>query len=360
MLVLSLLALQVLQPTEDPALRVGGRMMLDAHFVGDGSYEDVVEARRMRLRLSGDLGEQLSFLTEYDFAGSNDLKELSLRWTDDDQRWRAGYFRQPFGLDNSMSSNFYSQFEESPMSGALGTSRAAGLAWRTAELFHMIQVGVYRAQSSSTGQSPDGSWSLNTRWVWRPWMDRNDDGGATDLLHLGVAANVSIPDGPLTFDVGPGLHGFPDFLTTAPLTADRVSRLALETAWTHGPWYAQAEYMGARIDLEISGADALDLHGWSVEAGWFPTGESRGYHWKRSTFDRNTPRDASGAWQLSARLGAVDLTEAPGVSNTLDSASLVAIHHFTPHARLLVGWTHAEVETMGSTEFFSVRFGIDW
>lgn len=334
--------------------------MLDAHFVGGGAYEDVVEARRMRLRVSGDLGEQLSFLTEYDFAGSNDLKELSLRWTEGDQRWRAGYFRQPFGLDNSMSSNFYSQFEESPMSGALGTSRAAGLAWRTADLFHMVQVGVYRAQSSSTGQSPDGSWSLNTRWVWRPWMDRNDDGGATNLLHLGVAANLSIPDGPLTFDVGPGLHGFPDFLTTAPLAADRVSRLALETAWTYGPWYAQAEFMGARVDLDTPGADALDLQGWSVEAGWFPTGESRGYHWKRSTFDRNTPREESGAWQLSARIGAVDLAEAPGVVDTLDSASLVAIRHFTSHARLLIGWTHADFGATGSTGLFSARIGFDW
>ena len=171
MLGLILIALQT--PSADlpqfpDNLKIGGRLMSDFHF---GSGDDSAEVRRARIRISGELAPDLDFLTEYDFASSGDLKELSLRYSRGRDRFRAGYFRQPFGLENSTSSNFHGFLEESSMSSALGTSRAAGLGWRRAEQGSAVQMGVYRSLSPKTGESPDQSWSLNTRAVWRPVVD---------------------------------------------------------------------------------------------------------------------------------------------------------------------------------------------
>ena len=351
MLGLILFALQA--PSADlpqfpDSLQIGGRLMSDFHF---GSGGDSAEVRRARIRVSGELAPDLSFLTEYDFASSGDLKEMSLRYQQGRDRFRAGYFRQPFGLENATSSNFHSFMEESPMSSALGTSRAAGLGWRRAEQGTALQMGVYRSLSPRIGASPDQAWSLNTRAVWRPVIQLAQN----KLLHVGAAINLAFPDDPVVFDARPGIHTAPTFVSSGLVDASQLLRLALEMAWIQGPWHGSAEWMHLAADLETGGSESF--HGWALASGYFLTGEGRGYSTSGSTFART---DATNAWEITARISDLDLSASAGAAGQILSSAVGVNFYVNPNTRIILDWTRADVATQNPVDFISLRFAVDW
>ena len=329
-------------------LQIGGRLMSDFHF---GSGDDSAEVRRARIRVSGELAPNLSFLTEYDFASSGDLKEMSLRYSQGWDRFRAGYFRQPFGLENATSSNFHSFMEESSMSSALGTSRAAGLGWRRAEASSALQMGVYRSLSPSVGESPDQAWSLNTRAVWRP-IKASDE---KQLLHVGAAINLAFPDDPVEFNARPGIHLAPNFVTSGLVDASQLLRLAFEMAWVQDAWHGSAEWMHVGADLETGGSESFD--GWALASGYFLTGESRGYSTSRSTFART---DATNAWEITARISDLDLSATAGAAGQMLSSAVGVNYYVNPYTRIILDWTRADVDTRDAVDFISLRFAVDW
>ncbi|MHC4824582.1 MAG: OprO/OprP family phosphate-selective porin [Planctomycetota bacterium] len=363
----------IVVPPEFPSFRIGGRLMSDFHFAEGGAateaavgeeFLDGAEVRRARIRVSGDLAQDLSFLTEYDFASSGDLKEMSLRYGHGDTRWRVGYFRQPFGIDNSTSSRFHDLLEEPPMSSALATSRAAGLGWRRAKRGYTLQGGLYRSLSPSVGRSTDEAWSVNGRAVWRPWNEGGGVASDTHLLHLGLAANLAFPDAPFALEAGPGVHMAPDLVSSGSLDASELLRLALEMAWIEGAWHGTAEWMTARPELTTGGHP--NFHGWSLSSGYFLTGEARGYSSRRATFDRVIPvvdwtgGGSGGAWEVVARVSQLDLTATAGPEGEMLTTAMGLNFHFNAHTRVMFDWTRADIETLDSSDFFSVRISFDW
>lgn len=382
MLLTLLLALQAssvdppsISPPPVSPVRIGGRLMSDFHFASGGAateaavgqaFADGAEVRRARIRVSGDLAQDLSFLSEYEFASSSDLKEMSLRYRRGDHRLRAGYFRQPFGIDNSTSSNFRNLMEEPAPSSALATQRAAGVAWRRSVEASTLQAGLYRSLSPKVGRSMDQAWSLNTRAVWRPWHQGESQASKRSLLHLGIAANLAFPDAPFALATGPEVHSYPDLVSSGLIDASEILRLALEVAWIEGPWHGTAEWMTARPHLSDGSSPVYD--GWFLSSGYFFTGEARGYSSARATFDRVRPlqgwrgggRAGSGAWEIVARVSQLDLSATGGAAGEMLSSSVGLNGHLNAHARVMVAWTRADVETLDSSDLFSLRFAIDW
>ena len=351
MLVLLLLVLQA--PSEElpqaiENLKIGGRLMSDFHF---GSGDDSAEVRRARIRIRGELAPNMTFLTEFEFASDKDLKELSVRFQEGHDRFRAGYFRQPFGLENSTSSRFHSFMEESPMSRSLGTLRAAGLAWRRVEKESAVQVGIYRSLISETGRSSDREWSLNSRAIWRPLVNLEQE----KLFHVGASINLAFPDEPVEFGGRPGIRLTPEVVSSGLLDASQLLRLAVEMAWLQGPWHASAEWMHLGAELETSGRE--NFYGWALASGYFLTGESRGYNTSRAVFSRT---DATNAWEITARITDLDLNVAGQTDSQMLSTSVGVNHYINPNTRIILNWTRSDVNGQEALDFISIRFAVDW
>ena len=351
MLGLLLLALQapsteLLQPIDD--LRIGGRLMSDFHF---GSGDDSGEIRRARIRITGQLAPNVSFMNEYEFASDKDLKEMSVRFQDGSHRFRVGYFRQPFGLENSTSSRFHSFMEESPMSRSLGTVRAAGLAWRRVERGSAIQMGLYRSLMSETGRSQDREWSLNSRAIWRPVVSLEHE----ELFHVGASINLAFPDDLVEIGGRPGIRLAPEIVSSGLLDASQLLRIAGEMAWLQGAWHGSAEWMYLGAELESSGHE--NFNGWALASGYFLTGESRGYNLNRAVFSRT---NATNAWELTARITDLDLNVRGQTGEQMLSTSVGLNHYVNPNTRIVLNWTRSDVPGQEALEFISIRFAVDW
>jgi phosphate-selective porin OprO/OprP len=98
--------------------------------------------------------------------------------------------------------------------------------------------------------------------------------------------------------------------------ADSVFAYTLETVGIYGPAHFKAEYVDWNVDVESGSAftDDVDLNGWSVEGGWFLTGESKNYSFKKAQFSSLKPKGivgqgGIGAWEIGVRYDTLDLTD---------------------------------------------------
>ena len=112
----------------DPQIHLRGRINADAVFVNQsasnqaifGDYQNAVGFRRARLGAHGQVGGQVEWLSEFDFAGGEvafkdvwiGLKDLP--WV---RRVRVGHMREPFSLEGQISSNDITFNERSPSYG---------------------------------------------------------------------------------------------------------------------------------------------------------------------------------------------------------------------------------------------------
>jgi phosphate-selective porin OprO/OprP len=78
---------------------------------------------------------------------------------------------------------------------------------------------------------------------------------------------------------------------------DGSSAFTADVLGIYGPFHALAEYVDYTAESSVNSDQ--DITGYSVEAGYFLTGES--YKWKKGYNSGVTPKSAYGAWQLVAR-----------------------------------------------------------
>lgn len=99
---------------------------------------------------------------------------------------------------------------------------------------------------------------------------------------------------------------------------DDISAFDLEALAVWGPFHALGEFVYWDVDDATTDAN---LSAWSLEAGWFLTGESMKY--KKGQFSGISPnkpfmQDGLGAWQLVARFENMNLNDGAMVGGDAD------------------------------------------
>ncbi|MFK5956198.1 MAG: porin, partial [Planctomycetota bacterium] len=339
-LTLLLMQGQALAPTDftdllpgDPGektIHIGGRFMEDYSFFSGGeltesalgtTFKDGAEVRRARIRVFGDLSENIAYKMEYDWAGGTAfLKDAYLKFSVDEiGDVLVGHQYEPLGMNTTTSSRYITFIERSTLSEAFMPERNMGISlWNSSDAW-TVSGGLFR-DTNSQGKTADQGWGATARAVYRPVFE---DHGRS-LVHLGVGASYRQSDGTAQFRARPESHLLPRFVDTGALAADQVSIINVEAAFQEGPFHGMFEYTMADLTDNVGGVEP-SLSGMSIQGGWFLTGENRGYSTGHGVWGRVKPRtlalhdgdEGSGAWEVALRYSNLDLTEAVTVGNEL-------------------------------------------
>jgi phosphate-selective porin OprO/OprP len=193
--------------------------------------------------------------------------------------------------------------------------------------------------------------------VWGSWRDVNNQYNADGTLRTGGWAYQSAPntDVDRTNWINTGNLSSAKVcavtvkgVCTSYRPVKQVNNIAMfgaELAGAYGPVHLTAEYMQAQIaGYGYSGSDTLQ--GYSVQGGWFLTGENRPYDVKRGTWDRLIPNNSFiggsgwGAFEIAGRYDLMDMNTLHINGGSINTGSLALNWYLTPRVRFMTNWVH--------------------
>ena len=343
-----------------------------------GDMNDGSEFRMVRLSATRPLGEGNEVRLSFDLRGGQAIVRdayMELRNMPYVGDIRLGHFREPFSIEAETSSRFVS-FMEFGLPTVFSPGRNMGLMLKNRGLGQRAQwaVGVFQEVSEFGNSEGAGQPSLTARLVARPMVEGESASG--NFIHTGLAFSTRVPpEKRVRYRARPEVNLAPWFVDTRdPVTFQdiRTERLNLgnaEVAGSFGPLHFQGIYSIACATLpadeaspcESCGSDKMALWGLSAQAGYFITGEHRGYSPESGSFSPIVPstdfleHDGPGAWEVVARYSVLDLTKADTVDSRLSSFSLGLNWYPSAQTRLLLNVVTPSLEDIGSSTAVAMR-----
>jgi phosphate-selective porin OprO and OprP len=312
----------------DWAFQPIGRIFWDNIWTDDdgSSAEDSgTELRRARLGFQGTFLKHWKSKLEVDFAnsGTPSWKDSWISYNGKNSLGKyfikVGHHHVPFG-HTTISSSKYMPLMRRPLFGDGPTlSRAVGVAIREDSKRWFVHAGVFRpGLSSSSDERGDNSGSSDAihtaiRVAGTPvFQDKKH------LVHVGASYlhtnnngdSFNYVDNALITHIGSGGTLDANFGRN---TKD-IDAFDLEALSVWGPFHVVGEY----VHWSVNDPDGdADLSAWSIDAGWFLTGESMKY--KAGQFSGISPknpflRGGFGAWQIAVRYENMDLNDGTAIT----------------------------------------------
>ena len=352
------------QPTVD----FGGRIQADSvHFSsdtksatdddGDKVYEDGSEVRRLRMYLRGDLSANWQYRVQLDFAAGGDgldMKDGYIRYTGlENQSVTFGNFKVFSGLEELTSSNNIT-FAERSIINALDDARRLGIGYQNWSDRHTFQAAAFTDELNDD-EVGDG---FSGRFVWRP------DIGGDAVLHLGLNMQRQSPDSnTLRIRARGGNHltGHRIVNTGRLAGVDGYTKTGLEFAYLNGRFAFQSEWSqmdvsrGSVTDSMNMVTDYADagFDGFYLEASYFLTDDGRRYSNSSGAFSSVRPSADTGAWQIGARIGNLNLTDGDVMGGEGDTLSLALNWYQTNNLRFLLNYVVAEADEVAQANHFT-------
>ncbi|MBX3514807.1 MAG: hypothetical protein KIT15_15590 [Xanthobacteraceae bacterium] len=363
----------ICSPDKFNCIYITGRLHLDfggydwrpsaALPAGDQNAHNGVNARRMRIGLTGTFIRDWNWTLVGEFGGSEDItgnaqiNNAFITYKGFGKTWiEAGYMDVPYTLDEQLGSNNI-LFMERATPQVLAVDIAAGdnrsaFGFRTFGKSHWF--GSYLT-GPSIGQDHDErvSVGLTARGVFVPV--RNDDftwlveGDYLRLITPAVSDQLRMRDRP-EVRIDPGLR----ILDTGVLAnVESADVLSGGTAFAYRNLYFQGEYFNYNLQRTVGGD--LSFNGGYVQAAYTLTGEARRYSESNGAFGGINPKrpflmgsDGWGAWELALRYSHADLNDtdvAAPVRGGVQRNVTAGINWYpNQNIRFMFNWIHGEVE----------------
>jgi len=344
----------------DDHIDLFGRFQQDFAYVDDENFgtKDGSEVRRARLGAGGNLAEGLDWKMEVDFASFDDdgtaFTDAYLKFSNlPVGTLKVGHFKEPFSLNELTSSRFITfteradTFAPSRNVGVMVSDNNENLTW---------QVGAFWEAGKTGNLETDNDTALTGRVVFRPYME---DGG-NRLAHLGLSISLREAEGGAYGAASRGgVHLLDGAIVGGAIAADDgLTLIGIEGAIQEGPISGQFEFVQADGDDD-------SVSSFYLQGGYFLTGESRGYKASSGAWDRvkpNTPygNNGNGAWEVAARLGSIDLSEA-AADNEATTIALALNWYLTNYTRIGFDIYTADSDALADDVMAAViRFGLDF
>jgi len=300
----------------------------------------VDELRRARIGVEGTIPGGFTYVFEIDVASDVvEITDAALGWKVSDRlTLTAGQHNNFQSLDELTSSRFNSFIERAAFTDAFNFERRLGVSATYSQGPWTAQAGVFHDNLLDVDETDDAV-SLDGRLVFAPEL------GET-RLHFGASAHWRDNGEAMAtrYRQRPLLHATDvRFVATPSLPVERETSFGLEAAVIRGPFYAAGE--AHWLDPSATAGASPTLFGAYLEAGWFLTGESRGY--RNARWDRTRVREGGaieeggfGAVQVAVGWDHLDL-ESGGRQNGLQ-ASLIWIP--TDHVRFLLNYARLDYD----------------
>jgi phosphate-selective porin OprO/OprP len=332
------------------AFKPRGRLMYDFGHVTSpdgleaGGLGFANEIRRARLGVEGSMPGGFGYKFEVDVAtGEVEFADAFLAYESGPLELIVGQHNNFQSLDELTSSLHSSFIERAAFTDAFGFERRVGASAQYSRGPFLAQAGVFTdsiADLNSVGDDND-SYGVDARAVAMPKLDGNQ-------LHFAGSVHwrdLNDAGAGLRYRQRPAVHTTDvRFIDTGNiLGAKTESGYGVEAAGIFGSFHLAGEAYWQTVGRE-SGLDDPSFFGAYVEAGYFLTGEKRGY--KAGRFDRvkvKRPVGSGGLGSLgvNARWDHLDLTDSGIVGGTQNAyqASL----NWKPADYLLFGLNYAHV-----------------
>lgn len=354
--------------------KFGGRVQFDVMNIyqnpslsGEFEAQNGAEFRRLRWYTSGTLYGNIKFKLQFDFArGDAGVKDayvevVKIPWIGN---FRAGHFKQPFGLEMQTSSK-YALFMERGLTNAFTPERDIGFmifnkhfnkrfAWYAGYFYPSGNVGKYLGDQ----------YRFTFRVTGLP-VYKTD--GRYTVLHIGAAYENQYQNN-LEFGISerPEAHLAPKYVN---LKFDAVSRADVfggELSFVSGQFALQGEFMLANvIASEASAALSTNYyyHAYYGNFSWFITGEHRNYSTSKSAYDRITPKKnlgkkGAGAWELTLRYSHIDLNDKDLNGGAMTDISFGINWYLNPATRFMFNYIYSDVLNTGYANIAMVRFQV--
>jgi phosphate-selective porin OprO/OprP len=320
-----------------PTLGWGGFLQFDTGLVSQddankaavGDIQAQTGLRRVRLRASGLVRSDISYVVDLDFAASGHPSFRDVMFTVHDRpvvdNLSVGYFQQPFGLD-AMSSGRDLMLMERQLPFAFAPFRQPGMrSYGTAadqRITWSHSAFAYPTDSFGVSEGDRGGWAYAARCT----------GLAIDvpeyraLLHVGGsycfedpgndAVRYAIQPGFFVTDPGDmGSGNIPVFVDTGLIPTQNVNLFDAELVAMWGPITFQAEAVRSLVNAETG--PQLSFGSASAKLGYVLTGESHHYHRRRGVVGGVVPFNETtslfdplgGAWEATAGWAWIDLND---------------------------------------------------
>ncbi len=350
--------------------KVRGRIMWDTAYLSapsaltetiannGGQYGLRTSFRRARIGVEGKFPGDFGYKAEVDFANAavsfGDIV-LTHQAKDSPLKIILGNHETWESLEQVSSSRFISFIERAQMNEAFVNSRKLGISAQYRKNDLLMSGGVFGEQIPGVeGVPTDGSndgWMASTRWNYNPKIGNNQ-------IHLGAnfqyrnfrEANLNFNYQARPFSARPTNIRF---VSTGGLAVKNDMIVGAEAAIINGPFHAVAEGQMTKAnvlktgdinDLNTNAAGSRltgnpDFLSFYAEAGYFLTGESRGYKASEATWDRvkvNNPFDKGGwgAWQVVGRFDYLDLSDDVGAAAPRTAGNVAAGNNYVSAAAL--------------------------
>ena len=359
-------------PDKRVSLKIGGRIQADWMWINEdqsvraaiGDQTSGSEFRRTRFYMSGDLFGNLSFKSQFDFAGGTTaLKDVfvALKAIPGLGNVKVGHYKEPYSLEELTSSN-YMTFVERSLPNAFSSSRNTGMTVYNSQLGQRLTwaAGVFR-DTDNGGTSLGDGLAGSFRLTGVPALSRQKD----RLVHMGLSYSLRRPsDGVLRWRQRPELHLTDRYVDTRSFPADRIQLVALEGAVVSGPFSVQSEYTYSAARSQIAGDPVFG--GFYIYASIFLTGEQRNYKASSASFDRLRPRrnfapgEGPGAWELALRYSTLDLTDKAIRGGRLDNVTAAVNWYLNPVARVMFNYVFGDLYEVGQTHAVVTRLQLNF
>jgi len=321
-----------------------GRVMGDYIAIDEDKtrLQSGFELRRARLGMEAQLWKKWIGKIEVDLAENEvDVKDAFVGYKDKTaggMEWwvKAGQSHFPSGF-HTLTSSKYMSLMNRPIyaDNEIQLARLLGLAAFIGKERWTAHAGIFgRAvgegnddcTASPAGSECDDPFYAGLRITGVPFMR-----DPAHLLHIGGSLQYRNPNGN-TIDIDQRdavIHVIANKNLNADFTglADDAFGWGLETAGVWGPAYMAAEYVTLDVDLNTAavpgfGQDSTELDAWSVDVGFFLTGESRSYETKSAQWGAIKPKGivgkgGIGAWEVAARYEEADYNDGVDINGEM-------------------------------------------
>jgi phosphate-selective porin OprO/OprP len=348
--------------------------------------DDGTEVRSARVSAKGKIAENLKFKVDYDFAGGSvGLTDayLELAKIPGVGNARVGFMNEPMGLDQLTSTKFITFLERASCTTFVPARNSGLMLWNSfAGGKVTVEAGGFRESDTFGAGAGSGEGGAVTGRITGLLMNADD---GKKLLHVAASATMRSPYGDVVrYRERPEIHMADRFVDTGNVPAESVTTMGLEVAGVFGPAHFQGEYLMSNITTPDETGDGGDrgraenpsFSGYYAQAGYFLTGESRGY--KGTCFDRTKTnsnfleKGGFGAWEVAARYSSLDLSEAADPADPeaaehlkMDDITVGLNWYMSSYARVMFNYIMSSVkdaddEEMGKANALTARMQFDF
>jgi len=324
---------EFISPDGERSFKLGGRLQFDASTTHGSRFDDTgadrnisgTEARRLRIDASGQLARWLGYKLEYDLANNGaSVRDAFLKTGfglgSNDVALYLGNKYDDRTLDGATSSNKTWFMERSLVNEAVAPDRGSyglgikGKIYDGGRNWH----GSLAVTSGEIGRDNETSDNVTymSRVHWNPWR------AGENMVHLGTWGfyeDFDQTDSTVFKNTRIADH-FNDNATVRSRgisDPDNSTAYGFELATSLGSFAAAAEYGQRKVDQrEDLGDESMRYDAYSLQAGYFLTGEHHGYShksgvWKFPEVRRPVSAGGYGAFEVAARYQALDYFDAP-------------------------------------------------